>query len=101
MEAAFTALNTATCALVLLVSSQFTLAIAQTARKLAQQEHVMTAKASSTSRADACSSATDKAYNLCMIQGFFKIGQVNCDCTQSEISGAPRSECVGTAACEK
>ena len=59
-----TALRTAMCMLVLLVTSQFTPAIAQTVRQLAQQDHVETATASSSTRTDACSSAVDKAFNL-------------------------------------
>jgi hypothetical protein len=69
--------------------------------KLAQEDHVMTATASSTTKAGACSSATDKAYNLCMIQGFFNIKRVYCDCTQREVPRPPMWECVGTAACQK
>jgi hypothetical protein len=61
---------------VLLATSQPSPAIAErqeAAIRLAQQEQVMTATVSSATRADACTSSIDKAYNLCMIQGFFNI----------------------------
>jgi hypothetical protein len=104
MEAAFTAVGAAPCMFVLLASSQLSPAITEhqeTARRLAQQEQVMTATVSSTTRADACTSSIDKAYNLCMIQGFFNIKRVYCDCTQSGVRGAPAWECKGSAECQK
>jgi hypothetical protein len=99
MEVACTALS---C--MLLMTSHFVSPIAggqQTATKLVQQDNVMTATASSDTKGDACSSSIDKAYNLCMIGGFFNITSVNCDCTQRNIRGAPDWECVGTATCKK
>lgn len=95
---------TATCMFVLLLTSQFTPAIAErreTPGKIAQEDHVVTARASSTTKADACSSSVDKAYNLCIIQGFFNITRTDCDCTQSDVPGAPTWECVGSATCKK
>src|SRR5262249_15263300 len=67
----------------------------------AQEDHVITAQASSAVRAEACNSSVDKAYNLCMIQGLFNIGRVNCECTQTESPGLPTWECVATARCKK
>lgn len=101
MEAAFNSLSTAICMLALLVTLQFTPAIAQTIRKLAQQDRVITASSSGPIKADACNSSVDKAYNLCMIEGYFNISSVKCDCTQRDIPGAPIWECVGTASCKK
>ena len=49
----------------------------------------------------ACTSSIEKASNLCMLQGLFNIGRLNCDCTQPDIPGVPIWECVGTAACKK
>jgi hypothetical protein len=102
IEVAVTALGTASCIFVLLMTSQFAPAVAEeTTRKFAQYDNAITAKVSSTTKADACSSSVDKAYNLCMIQGLFNITRVTCDCTQSEVPGAPAWECTGTAACQK
>jgi hypothetical protein len=67
----------------------------------AQEDHVITAQASSATRADACNSSVDKAYNRCMIQGFFNITRVSCECTQTESPGLPTWECVATAICKK
>jgi hypothetical protein len=101
MGATLTAISTAICMLVLLATSQFTPAIAQTVRQLAQQDHVETATASSSTRTDACSSAVDKAFNLCILRGFANISGVNCECTQGDVPGAPIWECVGTAMCKR
>ena len=101
MEANFTAPSTAICLLVLLVTSQSTPAIAQTAGQLAQQDHVETATSSSSSRTDACSSAVDKAFNLCILRGFANVSGVNCECTQGDVPAAPAWECVGTATCKR
>jgi hypothetical protein len=104
MEAACAALTTATC--ILLMTSQFALPTGDhqeiISSKFAQQDHqIVTAAASSDSKAGACSSSTDKAFNLCMIRGFFNITSVQCDCTESKIRGAPAWECVGTVTCKK
>jgi hypothetical protein len=87
-------LRTATHTILFLATSHF-------APAFAQEDHVITAQASSAIRAEACNSSVDKAYNLCMIQGFFNIGRVNCECTQSETPGLPTWECVATARCKK
>jgi hypothetical protein len=100
----FTVLTTATCMLVLLTTSRFAPAFAdgqETAKTLAQQDDVVTAKASSTTEAVACDLSMNKALNLCMIRGLFNITRVSCDCSQKDIPGAPTWECVGTAACQK
>jgi hypothetical protein len=60
----------------------------------------MTARAVSTERADACDSATGKAWNLCMIRGLYNITGVNCDCARAD-TPASRWECVATAVCQK
>jgi hypothetical protein len=86
----------ATCALALLVSSQFTPTSAQTI----QQDQTMTATSSAPSKSDACTASSDKAYGLCMARGFFNIKSVSCDCNQRNVPGAPW-ECVGTATCKK
>jgi hypothetical protein len=100
MIAAVTALRT--CMLVLLMTSQLAPAIAQEqARQFAQHDNVITARVTAATKADACSSSVDKAYNLCLIHGLFNISRVTCDCTQSEVPGAPQWECAGTAACQK
>jgi hypothetical protein len=102
MGAAFTTLRTATCLFVLLMTSQFAPALAEeTARQFAQYDGVITARVSSATKADACSSSVDKAYNLCMIRGLFNITRVTCECTQTEVPGPSTWECVGTAACQK
>jgi hypothetical protein len=104
MEAGFATVSAATGMFVLMATSQPSPAIAErqeTAIRLAEQQQVVTATVSSTTRADACTSSIDKAYNLCMIQGFFNIKRVFCDCTQSGVRGAPAWECVGTAECQK
>src|SRR5262245_36012645 len=101
MEATLTTPSTAICLLVLLVTSQSTPAIAQTVRQLAQQDHVETATSSSSSRTEACSSAVDKAFNLCILRGFANVSGVNCECTQADVPAAPAWECVGTATCKR
>jgi hypothetical protein len=87
-------LRTATHAMALLAAWHVTPAFAQ-------EDHVITAQASSSVRAEACNSSVDKAYNLCMIQGLFNISRVNCECTQNEGGGLPTWECVATAQCKK
>jgi hypothetical protein len=73
-----------------------------TATRLAQQEdRVMTATGSSSTKADACNLSMDKALNLCIIQGFNNIKRVTCECTESGPRAAPNWECVGTAMCQK
>jgi hypothetical protein len=102
MTVAGTALRTASCLFVLLMTSQVAPAVAaETTRQFAQYDNVITARGLSSTKADACSSSVDKAYNLCLIQGFFNVTRVTCDCTQNEVPGAPTWECTGTAACQK
>jgi hypothetical protein len=67
----------------------------------AQEDHVVTAQTSSSSRGDACTSSVGKAYNLCTIQGWFNVTRVVCECTQSEAPGRQTWECVATATCKK
>jgi hypothetical protein len=102
--AAFSALGTATCLCTLLMTSHAP-ATAQrqhTATRLAQQEdRVITATVSSSTKVDACSSSMDKAFNLCIIRGLNNIKRVTCDCTESGPPAAPNWECVGTAMCQK
>ena len=92
----FATLGAVTCVLALLVGSQFTPTIAQTA----QQDQTMTATASAPTKSDACTASMDKAYGLCMARGFFNITSVNCDCNQRNVPGATW-ECLGTATCKK
>jgi hypothetical protein len=87
-------IGAATCALALLVSSQFTTA------QTTQQDQAFTATASAPSKSDACTASSDKAYALCMARGLFNIMSVSCDCNQRNVPGAPW-ECVGTATCKK
>jgi hypothetical protein len=102
MGAAVAALGIATCVLVLLMTSHVAPAIAEdTTTRLAQSDNVITARVTSATKADACSSSVDKAYNLCMINGMFNITRVTCDCIESGVRGAPTWECTGTAACQK
>jgi hypothetical protein len=91
----------ASCVLRAATHTTLLLITAHVTPAFAQEDHVITAQASSTVRADACNSSVDKAYNLCMIQGLFNIGRVNCECTQSEGGGLPTWECVATARCKK
>jgi hypothetical protein len=95
----------AICFSALMISPQFAPARAQRqhmAIQLAQQEEqVMTATASSSTKADACSLSTDKAFNLCIMQGFNNIKRVTCECTESGPPAAPKWECVGIVACQK
>ena len=84
-------------ALVLLVTSQFVPAIAETS----QQDQVFTATASASSESSACSASEGRAYNLCMVRGFFNIIGVTCTCTQRGSATAPMWECEGTATCKK
>ena len=90
-------LGTAGGALALLGTAQFAPAIAETT----QQDQAITATASASTRSAACTSSIDKAFNLCMLQGLFNIGRLNCECTQGAIPRTPVWECVGTAACKK
>ena len=77
------------------------LMILQPTSAWAQQDHVVTAQTSSSSRADACSSSTGKVFNLCIIQGWFNVVRVNCECTQSEgPTRSPMWECIATATCK-
>jgi hypothetical protein len=102
--AAFTGSGAAICFSALMMSSQFAPAMAQRqymAIQLAQQEEqVKTATASSSIKADACSLSTDKAFNLCIIQGLNSIKRVTCECTESGPRAAPKWECVGTVVCQ-
>jgi len=77
------------------------LMVSQSTSAWAQEDHVVTAQASSSSRADACTSSVGKAYNLCIIQSWFNVTRINCECTQSEAHGLPTWECVATATCKK
>ena len=101
---AFTGSGSAICFSALMMSSQFAPAIAQRqhmAIQLAQQEEqVKTATASSSTKADACSLSTDKAFNLCINQGLNSIKRVTCECTESGPGAAPKWECVGTVVCQ-
>jgi hypothetical protein len=103
MGAAVTVLGTASCMFALLMTSQFAPAIAQeTKRKFAQQyDNAITARVSSPTKADACSSSVDKAYNLCMLQGLYNITRVTCECTQGEVPGLSTWDCTGVAVCQK
>lgn len=97
MKVVLSALGAASSALALLGTSQFATAVAETT----QRDQVMTATASASSRSAACTSSIEKVSNLCMLQGLFDIGRLNCDCTQADVPGAPIWECIGTAACKK
>jgi len=77
-------------ALVLLVTSQFAPAIAETS----EPDQVITATATASSESSACSAARGKAYNLCMVRNFFNIIGVTCTCTQTGSGTAPTWECV-------
>jgi hypothetical protein len=101
MGAACAALIAATCMLLTQPAPPIAQQQARSERLAQQDEEAMRASASANTRAEACSSSIDKAFNLCMIQGFFNIGRVYCDCTQSNVRGAPAWECVGTAMCKK
>jgi hypothetical protein len=83
--------------LALLTSSPFGVAIAETS----QPDQVITAIATGSSEASACSASQGNAYNLCMVRGFFNITGVTCTCTQKGSAVAPFWECVGTATCKK
>ena len=72
-------------------------AIAETS----QPDQVITATATGSSEASACSAARGKAYNLCMVRNFFNIIGVSCTCTQKGSATAPTWECEGTATCKK
>ena len=102
--AAFGALAIASCLCTLLMTLH-ALATAQrqhTATRLAQQEdRIITATVSSSTKADACNSSMDKAFNLCIIRGLNNIKRVSCECTESGPPAAPNWECVGTAMCQK
>jgi hypothetical protein len=77
------------------------LIISQPTSVWSQEDHVVTAQNSSSSRGDACTSSVGKAYNLCIIQGWFNVTRVVCECTQSEAPGRQTWECVATATCKK
>ena len=77
------------------------LMISQPTPVWAQEDHVVTAQTTASSRDDACTSSSGKAYNLCIIQGWFNVTRINCECTQSEAYGLPTWECVATATCKK
>jgi len=82
--------------LILLASSP-SAAIAETS----QVDQVITATATGSSEASACSAAQGKAYNLCMVRNFFNIIGVTCACTQKGSATAPVWECEGSATCKK
>jgi 4'-phosphopantetheinyl transferase EntD len=84
-------------ALVLLVTSPFAEAIAETSPEV----QVVTATATASSESSACSASEGRAYNLCMVRGLFNITGVSCTCTQRGTAGAPIWECEGTATCKK
>jgi hypothetical protein len=69
--------------------------------RLAQQGDVMTASASGTTQADACTSAINVARNYCIQRGFFNILKVDCKCGQTSQPGPLAWDCVGTASCQK
>jgi hypothetical protein len=77
------------------------LTVSQATSAWAQEDHVVTAQTTASSRADACTSSSGKAANLCTIQGWFNVTRINCECTQSEAYGLPTWECVATATCKK
>jgi hypothetical protein len=83
--------------LAVLTSSLAAEALAETS----QQDQVLTATATAPSESSACSASQGKAYNLCMVRGFFNITGVTCSCNQTGSTGAPLWECVGTATCKK
>jgi hypothetical protein len=83
--------------LTILASSSLVEAIAETS----PQDQVVTATSSASSESSACSASQGKAYNLCMVRGFFNITGVTCTCTQTASTGAALWECVGTATCKK
>jgi hypothetical protein len=83
--------------LAVLTSSPAAEALAETS----QQDQVLTATATAPSESSACSASQGKAYNLCIVRGFFNITGVSCTCTQKGSAGAPLWECVGTATCKK
>src|SRR5262245_3137497 len=43
----------------------------------AEEDHVVTAHTTASSRADACTSSSGKAFNLCTIQGWFNVKRIN------------------------
>jgi len=102
---AFTGSGAAICFSALMMTSQFAPAMAQRqhmAIQVAQQEEqVMTATVSSSTKDDACTLSTDKAFNLCIIRSFNNVKRVTCECTESGPPQAPKWECVGTVACQK
>ena len=79
MNAILSALGTASGVLALLRTALFAPAIAE--RR--QQDQLITATASASTRSAACTSSIKKATNLCMLQGLFNIGRLNDDCTQA------------------
>src|SRR5215471_608560 len=94
------AIFTATCVLVLLIFLGVCSAIAesQDSKEIpVQQDEVLTARAYSKVREDAWDSAKAKAWNLCMVRGFYNIKRLSADCTSAGLQW----ECVGTAECRK
>jgi hypothetical protein len=77
------------------------LMVSQPTSAWAQEDHVVTAQTTASSSDDACTSSSGKAYNLCIIQGWFNVTRINCECTQSEAHGLPTWECVATVTCKK
>jgi hypothetical protein len=77
------------------------LMVSQATSAWAQEDHVVTAQTTASTRGDACTSSSGKAYNLCTIQGWFNVTRINCECTQGEARGLPTWECVATAICKK
>jgi hypothetical protein len=59
------------------------LMISQPTSAWAQEDHVVTGQTS------------------CIIQGWFNVTRVNCECNQGEAPGLPTWECVATAICNK
>ena len=102
--AAFGALAIASClcTLPMTLHAPATVQRQHTTIRLAQQEdRVMTAKGSSSAKADACNSSMDKAFNLCILQDLNNIKRLTCECTEGGPSALPNWECVGTAMCQK
>ena len=90
------------CTLLMTLEAPLTAQRQHTATRLAQQEdRAMTATATSSTKADACNSSMDKAFNLCILQGLNDIKRLTCECTESGPSVVPNWECVRTAMCQK
>jgi hypothetical protein len=65
------------------------------------QNQVITTTATASTESSACSASQGRAYNLCMVRGFFNITGVSCTCTQTGSANVPLWECVSTATCKK